>query len=339
MKRAVRHQAQTEIEKAVLVKMYTSMLRIRLFEERIAALYPEQEMQCPVHLCIGQEAIAAGVCMRLEEKDYVFSNHRGHGHCLAKGSAMAPLFAEFYGRKTGCSRGKGGSMHVIDVKNGILGTSAIVGGGIPMGVGAALASRIRGDGRVTVIFFGDGASEEGVFYESFNFAALKRLPVVFVCENNFYATNSPQAARQASCRISSAAAAFDAHGVCIDGNDVTAVYEAAGAAIANARDGGEPSLIEAITYRWKGHVGPNADFENGCRPKDELFDWLDRCPIRTFKARLLECGAMTDEEMSETATIIDKEIDTAVAFAKASPFPGASDLLSDVYAGQNHAMD
>jgi len=333
MKKAVRHQAQAGLAKDVLVRMYSSMLRIRLFEERIAALYPEQEMKCPVHLCIGQEAIATGVCMHLEKKDYVFSNHRGHGHCLAKGSAMGPLLAEFYGKKTGCSAGKGGSMHIIDVKNGILGTSAIVGGGIPMGVGAALASHIRNDGRVTVIFFGDGASEEGVFYESFNFAALKRLPVVFVCENNFYATNSPQAARQASCRISNTAAAFDAHGACIDGNDVAAVYEAAGAAIAHARDGGGPSLIEAVTYRWKGHVGPDADYQNGCRPKDELFEWLDRCPIKTFKARLLECGAMTDKEMDAAATLIDKEIETAVAFAKDSPYPEASDLLSDVYAG------
>lgn len=326
-------QSRTGITKELLVQMYSTMLRIRLFEERIVALYPEQEMKCPVHLCIGQEAIATGVCLNLEKNDYVFSNHRGHGHCLAKGSAMGPLLAEFYGKKTGCSAGKGGSMHIIDVENGILGTSAIVGGGIPMGVGAALASSLRKDGLVTVIFFGDGASEEGVFYESFNFAALKKLPVVFVCENNFYATNSPQAARQASCRISSAAAAFDAHGSCIDGNDVTAVYEAAQSAITQARGGGGPSLIEAITYRWKGHVGPGADYEQGCRPKEELFDWLDRCPIKTFKARLQDCGAMTKKEMAEIDALINTEIDEAVAFAKESPYPEASDLLTNVYAG------
>lgn len=322
----------TGLSKDILTRMYASMLRIRLFEERIVALYPEQEMQCPVHLCIGQEAIAAGVCLNLEKRDYVFSNHRGHGHCLAKGSAMRPLLAEFYGKKTGCSAGKGGSMHVIDVDNGILGTSAIVGGGIPMGVGAALASSLRSDDRVTVIFFGDGASEEGVFYESFNFAALKKLPVVFVCENNFYATNSPQSARQASCKIVNTAAIFDAHGVCVDGNDVTAVHEAAKAAVNKARAKGGPSLIEAITYRWKGHVGPEADYEKGCRPKDELFEWLDKCPLKAFKARLLDSGAMTEEEMSEVAALINEEIDDAVAFAKQSPHPEAADLLTGAYA-------
>jgi len=333
MQRQGRRTKELGTAKELLAQMYYTMLRIRLFEERIVALYPEQEMKCPVHLCIGQEAIATGVCLNLEKNDYVFSNHRGHGHCLAKGSDMKPLLAEFYGKKTGCSGGKGGSMHVIDVENGILGTSAIVGGGIPMGVGAALASSLRKDGLVTVIFFGDGASEEGVFYESFNFAALKKLPVVFVCENNFYATNSPQAARQASCKISNTASTFDAHGVCIDGNDVTAVFEAAQSAITAARDGGGPSLIEAITYRWKGHVGPSADYEQGCRPKEELFDWLDRCPVKTFKARLLDSGALTDEEMDEIASLINREIDEAVAYAKESPYPDRTDLLTNVYAG------
>ncbi|MBI5561547.1 MAG: thiamine pyrophosphate-dependent dehydrogenase E1 component subunit alpha [Deltaproteobacteria bacterium] len=312
--------------------LYSSMLRIRLFEERIAALYPEQEMKCPVHLCIGQEAIAAGVCLNLEKRDYVFSNHRGHGHALAKGAPMRPLMAEFYGKKTGCSRGKGGSMHIADRENGIPGTSAIVGGGIPMGVGAALASSLKNDGRATVIFFGDGASEEGVFYESFNFASLKKLGVVFVCENNFYATNSHQRSRQAACNIVNAAAAFDAHGVCVDGNDAMAVYEAARGAVAKARGGAGPSLIEAVTYRWKGHVGPEADYERGCRPKDELMEWIERCPIKRFRARLLETNAMTERDMDAAEASINEEIDDAVAFAKASPYPDASDLLTNVYA-------
>ncbi len=198
------------LTRKMLLDLYAVMLRIRMFEERIVDLYPEQEMKCPVHLCIGQEAIAAGVCLNLRKDDYVFSNHRGHGHALAKGSEMRPLMAEFYGKVTGCSRGKGGSMHIIDVENGILGTSAIVAGGIPMGVGSALASTIRKEDRVTVIFFGDGAYDEGALYESFNFASLKKLPVVFFCENNFYATNSHQSARQSACRISEAASAFDA---------------------------------------------------------------------------------------------------------------------------------
>lgn len=319
------------LTKNILVKMYSSMQRIRMFEDRIVDLYPEQEMKCPVHLCIGQEAIATGVCLNLKKEDYIFSNHRGHGHALAKGAPMRPLLAEFYGRITGCSRGKGGSMHIIDVDNGLLGTSAIVGGGIPMGVGAALASTMKGEDRVTVIFFGDGAYDEGVFYESFNFASLKKLPVVFFCENNFYATNSHQSARQPGCRISDAASAFDAHGRCIDGNDVIAVYKASQEAVTSARRGGGPSLIEAKTYRWKGHVGPDADWEKGCRPKEELLYWLEKCPIKTFKEFLLKKNAMSEAEMEEVSSSIKAEIDDAVRFAKESPYPEISDLLKDVY--------
>ena len=192
-------------DKNTHIALFKSMLRIRLFEEKIVELYPEQEMRCPVHLCIGQEAIAAGVSLHLENEDYVFSNHRGHGHAIAKGADMAPLMAEFYGKATGCSKGKGGSMHIIDVDKGMLGTSAIVGGGIPMGVGAALASHIKRDKKITVIYFGDGAADEGVFYESMNFASLKKLPVVFICENNYYATNSHQKARHPTCEISTGA--------------------------------------------------------------------------------------------------------------------------------------
>jgi TPP-dependent pyruvate/acetoin dehydrogenase alpha subunit len=319
------------LTKKVLGDLYASMLRIRLFEEKIVELYPEQEMKCPVHLCIGQEAIAAGVCLHLNKSDYVFSNHRGHGHCLAKGAAAAPLMAEFYGKETGCSKGKGGSMHIIDVENGIFGTSAIVGGGIPMGVGAALASSIRGEDRVTAVFFGDGAFDEGAFYESFNFASLKKLPVVFVCENNFYATNSHQSARQSGCRIYDSASAFDARGHCVDGNDVLAVYKAAQDAVTLARKGGGPSLIEAKTYRWKGHVGPEEDWTKGCRPKEELDYWKEQCPVKRFTAFLLEKGAMTADEMEQAKASIDAELAEAVEFAKASPYPQAPALLDDVY--------
>ncbi|MBI5235404.1 MAG: thiamine pyrophosphate-dependent dehydrogenase E1 component subunit alpha [Deltaproteobacteria bacterium] len=307
------------------------MLRIRMFEERIVALYPEQEMKCPVHLCIGQEAIASGVCANLEVKDYVFSNHRGHGHAIAKGADFRPLMAEFYGKKTGCSAGKGGSMHIIDLPRGVFGTSAIVGGGIPMGVGAALASSLKRDGRVTIIFFGDGASEEGVFYESFNFAALKKLPVVFVCENNLYATNSPQTARHSTCRIADSAAVFGSHGACIDGNDAVSVYWSAKKAVEKARAGQGPSLIEALTYRWKGHVGPEADHEKGLRPKDELFEWIKRCPIEGFKKQLLDTGLLNEERIADITTSIKVEIDDAIEFAKMSQYPSPEDLLKNVY--------
>lgn len=319
------------ITKKLLLDMYSSMLRIRMFEEKIVELYPEQEMKCPVHLCIGQEAIAAGVCLNLKKQDYVFSNHRGHGHILAKGSRMAPLMAEFYGKKTGCSKGKGGSMHLIDVDNGILGTSAIVGGGIPMGVGAALASSIRGEDRVTAVFFGDGAYDEGVFYESFNFASLKKLPVVFVCENNFYATNSHQSARQPGCRISDTAAAFNAPGACVDGNDVIAVYKAAQDAVSMARRGGGPSLIEAKTYRWKGHVGPETDYEKSFRPKEELLYWMEKCPVKNFKDFLTGKNVMGEDEEKKIVDSIKSELDSAVKFAKESPLPDTTELYEDVY--------
>ncbi len=331
MKEILQRYGLNTLTKKVLTDLFRSMLRIRMFEEKIVGLYPEQEMKCPVHLCIGQEAIAAGVCLHLGKSDYVFSNHRGHGHALAKGAAMAPLMAEFYGKQTGCSAGKGGSMHIIDVGNGILGTSAIVGGGIPMGVGAALAASMKGEDRVTAVFFGDGAFDEGAFYESFNFASLKKLPVVFVCENNFYATNSHQSARQSGCRISESAASFDSRGHCVDGNDALAVYKAAQDAVGLARKGGGPSLIEAKTYRWKGHVGPEEDWTKGCRPKEELDYWKEQCPVKRFTALLLEKGAMTPEEMDEVRHSIEPELNEAVEFARKSPYPLPSRLLEDVY--------
>lgn len=331
MKDILQKYGLNTLTKKLLEDLYRSMLRVRMFEEKIVELYPEQEMKCPVHLCIGQEAIAAGVCQHLGKNDFVFSNHRGHGHVLAKGAAMKPLLAEFYGKKTGCSGGKGGSMHIIDIENGVLGTSAIVGGGIPMGVGAALAASLRGEDRITAIFFGDGAFDEGAFYESFNFAALKKLPVVFVCENNFYATNSHQSSRQPGCRISDSAIAFDSKGQCIDGNDVLAVYKAAHEAVMLARKGGGPSLIEAKTYRWKGHVGPEEDWTKGCRPKEELDYWKEQCPIKRFTKLLADTGAVSSGEMELVKAAISAEIDEAVRFAKASPYPDVSELTTEVY--------
>ena len=315
----------------LLIEMYSTMLRIRLFEEKIVELYPEQEMKCPVHLYIGQEAVAAGVIANLEKKDYVFSNHRGHGHCIAKGSDMKSLMAEFYGRITGSSRGKGGSMHIVDVENGILGTSAIVGGGIPHAVGAALASKLKGEDRISVAFFGDGAVDQGTFYESMNFASLKRLPVVFVCENNFYATNSPQSARHPTCQVAATASSYGMEGVCVDGNDVLSVYRASREAVSRARRGGGPTLIEATTYRWKGHVGPDCDYEKGCRPRAELMEWMERCPIKGFREYLLDSGVLAEEELSRIRNNIEKEIDEAVAFAKNSPLPSEEELFSDLY--------
>ena len=203
------------------------MVLIRRFEEKIIEVYGRQDMKSPVHLCIGQEGVAAGVCAHLQPEDYIFTTHRGHGHCLAKGMTPQELYAEFYGRITGCCRGKGGSMHPASPGLGVSGTTAIVGGSIPLAAGAALASQMRGDGRVSVAFFGDGASEQGAFHEAMNFAALKRLPVLFVCENNYYATNSPLSARQPHPDIHRRAAGYGMPGVSLNGNDVLAVYQAA----------------------------------------------------------------------------------------------------------------
>ncbi len=320
-----------ELDTTVQIELYKSMLRVRLLEEKVVELYPDQEMKCPVHLCIGQEAIAAGVCAHLKSDDYLFSNHRGHGHYLAKGGDMRALVAEFYGRTTGCSRGKGGSMHIIDTDVGLLGTSAIVGGGIPMGVGAALAATLRGEDQVSVVFFGDGAFDEGVFYESYNFATLKKLPVIFICENNFYATNSPQRARHAGSRIADAALVFGSTGICVDGNDVEAVHNAAGTAVEHARAGKGPMLVEALTYRWKGHVGPGTDFEAGCRSEAELREWIDRCPIKSFRTKLIENGILNTETNNRIAEAITDEIEEAFQFAMDSPLPEPSDLLTDLF--------
>lgn len=316
----------------ILLSLFRTMLRIRRFEEKIVEIYRFQDMKTPVHLCIGQEAVAAGVCAAIERRDYLFTNHRSHGHCLAKGMDPRLLFAELYGRETGCCCGKAGSMHPAAPELGIRGTSAIVGGGIPHAVGAALASKMIGDERIAVVFFGDGASEQGAFHESLSFSALHRLAVIFVCENNLYATNSPLRARQPNGDIFLRAHPYGVSGVQLDGNDVEAVYVAARQAVRVARAGGGPSLMECRTYRWTAHVGPEPDFAQGCRPEGELREWMRRCPIARLERRLQESSALDAEHRGIMEREIDAEIEAALQFAKKSPFPDPSDLLKDVFA-------
>lgn len=322
---------EEDIPPQMLVDLFKKMTLIRRFEEKIIDVYPQQEMKTPVHLYIGEEAIAAGVCAHLCREDYIFSTHRNHGHCLAKGIPPAILLAEFYGKKTGCSMGKGGSMHPVAPECGILGTTAIVGGGIPLAVGAALASSMKGDDKVSVVFFGDGASEEGSFHESLNFASLKRLPVVFVCENNFYATNSPIAARQPNDCIAKKAEGHGIPGVQVNANEVLDIYRAAHGAVRRARAGEGPSLLECRTYRWKGHVGPECDYEKGCRSRQELEAWMEKCPVNNMKNYLLKDGVISEEEIKAIVSKVDMELDAALLFAKESPFPGRDELLHHVY--------
>ena len=315
----------------VLRELMRMMVLIRRFEEKIIDVYADQDMKSPVHLCIGEEAVAAGVCVNLKKDDYVFTTHRSHGHCLAKGVPPKELYAEFYGRVTGCSRGKGGSMHPAAPEYGILGTSAIVGGGMPLAVGTALASKMRNNGRVAVTFFGDGAVDEGTFHESLNFASLKKLPVVFVCENNFYATNSHISARQPHSDIYKRAEGYNIPGFELNGNDVVSICAAAKKAVDRAQNGAGPTLLECKTYRWKGHVGPDCDYERGCRPKEELATWMDRCPIEIFKKSLLEKEAITENWYENLLREMDKSLDNDLKFGKESPFPKEKELLEHVY--------
>ena len=321
-----------DIPSATLRSLYMAMLRIRRFEERVAELLCSQpEIICPVHLYIGQEAVAAGVCANLRKDDYVFSTHRSHGHYIAKGGDIKALMAELYGKATGCSSGRGGSMHLASPDIGLLGSSAIVAGTIPLAVGAALAFSMQKRDTVSVTFFGDGAVNEGVWYESLNFASLKKLPVILVCENNLYSTHMPVSACLADINIYKKAEAFNMPGVRVDGNNVITVYEAAKKAIEDARRGKGPTLIECMTYRWRGHVGPNYDLDKGLRSKQELDYWMDRCPIKTLEQLLLKHEIVSESDKIQIYESIEKEIEEAITFAKESPYPDKNTLLNNVF--------
>ncbi|MDR3641664.1 MAG: thiamine pyrophosphate-dependent dehydrogenase E1 component subunit alpha [Humidesulfovibrio sp.] len=318
-----------------LDELLDAMTLLRRFEEKIVEVYPQQEMKTPVHLYIGQEAIAAGVCAHLAPTDYLVTTHRSHAHCLAKGAEPERLYAEFYGRVTGCCKGMGGSMHPAFPELGITGTSAIVGGGIPHGVGTALASKLRGDGRVSAVFFGDGASEEGTFHESLNFAALKSLPVLFICENNGYATVSPLAARQPDADVAHRAAGYGIFTEQVDGNDVAAVYESAKRALAHIRRGKGPAFIEAKTYRWKGHVGPEEDWTRGGRPKAELDEWKKRCPIELLLTQLEKSGLDRAEYAAKVARL-DAMLDAAIESARSAPMPPVEQMERLLFRQETH---
>ena len=309
------------------------MLRIRLVEEVIAERYAEQEMRCPTHLCIGQEAIAAGVSNVLRAEDFVVGGHRSHGHYLAQDADLKSMLAELYGKAAGCCAGNGGSMHLVDLEHGFLGAVPIVGSTIPIGVGAAFAAKLRGEKRVIIVYFGEGATEEGVFHEAMNFAMLKNVPCVFVCENNLYSVYSPLSVRQPEGRTPTMLAR--GHGMEAeqgDGNDVLEVRRLASRAVDKARRGDGPTFLELSTYRWREHCGPNYDNELGYRTVDEFERWKAQDPVNRFEKKLVTDQVVTADELNLVRSEMMRDIEDAFAFAKDAPFPEPSDLKKYLFA-------
>lgn len=305
------------------------MLEIRFFEEKVFELYAQNLVPGTIHLYAGEEAVAVGVCGNLRKDDYITSTHRGHGHCIAKGGELKRVMAEILGKKTGYCKGKGGSMHIADFSKGMLGATAVVGAGIPIAVGAGLSIKLRDTDQVAACFFGEGASNQGTFHESINMAAIWKIPVIFVCENNLYAMGTRQSRAMAIENVADRAIAYGIPGEAVDGNDVLSVYEAARKAVERARKGEGPTLIECKTYRHKGHsrIDP-AKY----RPKEEVEEWLAKDPIKRFKEKLLQTNTLVEAEIQQIEKEVSAEIEEAVKFAMESPYPTPEEALEDVYA-------
>ncbi|MGE5619166.1 MAG: thiamine pyrophosphate-dependent dehydrogenase E1 component subunit alpha [Sphingomonadaceae bacterium] len=308
--------------------IYERMRLIREFENRAADLFAEGRIPGFVHLYAGEEAIAVGVCAHLTDRDFITSTHRGHGHCIAKGVDLKAMMAELYGKAPGACKGKGGSMHIADVTKGMLGANGIVGAGGPLACGSALMAKVKGTDQVTVCFFGDGAAEQGTMHESMNLASIWKLPVVFVCENNGYAQSTPAHYHAAVHDIADRATAYSMPGFAIDGTDLFAVFEAAGEAIARARRGEGPTLIECKAFRYYGHFqGDNLSyFTEEERAKNRARD-----PIDGFRKRVLERGLLSEDEISRIDSEVKRAVDEAVQFAEAAPYPAPEEVLTDVY--------
>jgi TPP-dependent pyruvate/acetoin dehydrogenase alpha subunit len=315
-----------------LCGLFFSMLRIRRIEEEIERRYHQDLMKTPIHLVIGQEATSVGACAALRVTDLLYSSHRTHGNYLAKGGDLKAMLAEMHCRATGCVGSRGGSMHLIDKKVGMAGTSAIVGGAVPIAVGAALAAQLKGENRVTMVFLGDATPEEGVTSESLNFAALKKLPVVFFCENNFYSVQSPLSTRQPPRDLHRWAATYQMPSVAVDGVNVLAVHDAAAIAVERARAAGGPSFIEAPVYRLRAHGGAGDDTDTGYRHLDEREHWEAFDPIPLFERFLRGNAVLNDEMVEQMEATISTEIAEAFEFALNSPNPTPDDLVRHVYA-------
>jgi len=311
------------------------MILIRKVESEIAKRYPEGRMRCPTHLSIGQEASASGIGIALQHTDLSVSSHRAHAHYIAKGGNINAMIAEIYGKVTGCSRGRGGSMHLIDRSVGFKGSTAIVANSIPVGVGLALALQLKGSQSISAVFFGDGSVEEGAFYESVNFAVVRKLPVLFVCENNLYSVYSSLKVRQPESRkIHLLAEAIGVPSKLVDGNDVEAVYTAANQAIQEIKKSGGPRFLELSTYRWLEHCGPNYDNNIGYRSEEEFLDWKKRDPIPLFEAKIQLENWITKEELEKLYNEIETQVLNAFEFAESSPYPSSLEAFQGLYAAE-----
>ena len=314
----------------IMENLYERMLKIRITEETITEKYSEWEMRCPTHLSIGQEAIASGVCGNLTNKDFVVSTHRCHAHYLAKGGNINKMIAEIYGKVTGCSAGKGGSMHLIDTSVGFMGSTAIVGNTIPIAVGLALSIQLKGTNNISCVFFGDGAIEEGVFYESVNFAVLKNLPVLFICENNLYSVYSPLGVRQpANRKIHEMVKALGIEATSGNGNNVSEVHKMTNNAVEKIKVGKGPQFIEFSTYRWLEHCGPNYDNDIGYRTEQEFLEWKEKDPLRYCENEILN---LTDNEVKKYHNDAQTIVKAAFEFAKNSPFPDPDEAHTGLFA-------
>ena len=320
-----------QITDEVLLDMHRRMVRIRVFEETAGKMMENGKIPGALHLYVGQEAVAAGVMAHLSDQDYITSTHRGHGHLIAKGGEFKYMFAELYGKVTGYCKGKGGSMHVSDLDIGMLGANGIVGAGTTIAMGAAFSCKFKKTDKVTICFFGDGASNEGSFHEAANMAGLYKLPCVYVCENNGYGEFTPQANHQPIVDIADRAPGYGMPGVVVDGMDAVAVFEAAGEAIARARKGDGPTLLECKTYRFYDHVGVRG-MGLSYRTDEEVERWRRKDPIDTFEAQLTEQGVLSPEAAQAVREEAQAEVDAGIEFAEASPYPDPATLTEDVYA-------
>ncbi len=320
-----------ELPLPLLIDIYQRMVTIRQFEDTVYDVYSRGIMPGLAHLYTGMEAVAVGVCVTLNKADNITSTHRGHGHLLAKGGDPRRMFSELLGKVSGYNRGKGGSMHIVDLSLGILGANGIVGGGLGIATGAGLSAKIRREERISVAFFGDGALNEGLFYEAANMAALWQLPVVYIMENNNYGEYTPTSRSTAG----SGPARAEAMGIpsqSVDGNDVLAVREAAAWATERARAGQGPSFVECKTYRWRGHhMGDQGD-TYGYRGADEIETWMKLCPIKRFRRHLINNQLVDEGKLTDIDTLVQQQIDDAVEFAKNAPYPDPAEVYQDVYA-------